>query len=115
MSNIRLVLHIQGICGATLRPKGKKRIKWSHEDFNGRQKSGWSSLRILEEIPASKTIKMSQEAYEQFTQGERPEWYYRKGWKSLKPEERLKIHLDRICQAEGGTDYTYSILNEENE
>lgn len=114
MSNIRLVLHIQGIRGAILRPAGKRRVRQITVGRKG-TRIKWISEIIKQEVPASKTIKMSQEAYEWFTQGERPEWYYKKGWKSMKPEERLKIHLDRICQAEGGTDYTYSILNEENE
>lgn len=114
MSNIRLVLHIQGIRGAILRPAGKRRVKQIIAGKKGVHVK-WISEQVRTEVPASKTIKMSQEAYEWFTQGERPEWYYKKGWKSLKPEEKLKIHLDRICQAEGGTDYTYSILNEENE
>ena len=66
--------------------------------------------------PATQVIKMSQEAYDYMTSIACPEWFIHQGgihkWKQLSPEQRLELHLERICKAMGGKSYSYSIFGD---
>ena len=46
------------------------------------------------------------------TSTETPEWYHKKDWKRLKPEVRLEMHLQRMCEANNGESFSYSILED---
>lgn len=61
---------------------------------------------------ASKKIKITQEAYDNFISTKCPEFFKIKDWKKLKENERLNIHLNRICQHNNGINFSYELLND---
>lgn len=120
----KIILSVQGIEGRTFKFSGKSKINWSltkkdiYPSYKGKDKDkvvsrGTSEIKVYENVPAKQTIKMTQEAYDCFTSSACPEWYYKKGeWKNMKPDKRLELHLKRICESLGGTEFTYSILED---
>ena len=116
----KILLTVQGIEGGTLRPIGKKRVKWSitKRDLDSKYhgKDAFKPVRKVhidisdfEEVSCQQTIKLTQDAYDYMTSSEQPYWF--KGpWKLMTKKQRLEAHLQRICDDREGTSYTYSIL-----
>lgn len=125
-NQIKILLNIQGIEGGTLRPIGKKRVKWQiqkweldpqydrkKKDANDVVAKGSTVIAEFEQIPVSQTIKMTQEAYEYFKSSECPSWFKdKKKWKLMTYKQRIEQHLKRACEDRGGKDFTYSILDD---
>lgn len=127
-NQVKVLLTINGIEGATLHNKGKKKIpfvirkKDLHYNNYGKAYKGKDGDKIIrkgvrkihdfEVVPASKGIKLTYDAYEYMTSKESPEWYFKKDWPRLSSTQRLELHLQRICDANGGTSFTYSILED---
>lgn len=118
----KILLTVQGIEGGTLRPIGKKRVKWSitkrdlDSKYHGKDafkpvRKGHIDIPDFEEISCQQTIKLTQNAYDYMTSSEQPYWF--KGpWKLMTKKQRLEAHLQRICDDRGGTSYTCSILED---
>lgn len=119
----KVLLTIEGIEGATLHDKGTKKLKCiiRKKDLfdNYTKKDGDKIIRVItrkikdfEVIPCKKTIKLSYDAYDYMTSKESPEWYFKKDWGRLSTTNRLEMHLQRICDANAGKSFTYSILED---
>lgn len=124
----KILLTIEGIEGATLHTVGKLKvpfvitkadIHWQNhgEKYKGKDadkivRKGIRRIHNIEVIPCSKSIKLTQDAYDYMTSIEVPVWYHKKDWKRLTSTQRLELHLQRTCDAEGGTSFTYSILED---
>ena len=116
----KILLTVQGIEGGTLRPIGKKRVKWSitkrdlDSKYHGKDafkpvRKGHIDISDFEEVSCQQTIKLTQDAYDYMTSPEQPYWF--KGpWKLMTKKQRLEAHLQRICDDREGTSCTYSIL-----
>lgn len=122
-NQIKVLLTINGIEGATLHTRGRKKIpfvirrKDLYAKYKGKNgddiiRKGVRKVRDFDVIPASKGIKLTYDAYDYMTSRESPEWYYKKDWARLSPIQRLELHLDRIREANHGTSFTYSILED---
>lgn len=121
-NQIKILLSIQGIEGRDLKPtgtiKGKLIITKKDIDPYYKGKDADKPVRYInyrytdkECIPCSRTIKLTQDAYDAFTSTEYPSWFHG-NWKKLTKTQRLEMHLARTCEYFGGKSYTYSILEE---
>lgn len=120
----KVLLTIEGIEGATLHSKGKTKIPFviRKKDLFAKEYTGKDADKIirrgvrrvmnLEAVPVSKSIKLTVDAYNYMTSKESPEWYFKKDWHRLSSTQRLELHLQRICDANEGTSFTYSILED---
>ena len=120
----KVLLTIEGIEGATLHSKGIKKIKfiirkkdlyskpYSGKDADKIVRVGTRKIEDFEVVPCKKSIKLSYDAYEYMTSKESPEWYFKKDWPRLSATNRLELHLQRICDANNGKSFTYSILED---
>lgn len=119
----KVLLTIEGIEGATLHSKGIKKIKFvlrKKDLFNNYTKKdgdkivrvGTRKIEDFDVVPCKKSIKLSYDAYEYMTSKESPEWYFKKDWPRLSAINRLELHLQRICDANNGKSFTYSILED---
>ena len=122
-NQIKVLLTINGIEGATLHSRGRMKIpfvirrKDLYAKYKGKNgddiiRKGVRKVRDYDVIPASKGIKLTYDAYEYMTSREVPDWYYKKDWARLSSIQRLEIHLNRIMEANHGTSFTYSILED---
>ena len=120
-SQVKILLTIQGIPGGIIKPIKKEKRKWVFTkgdipSYKGKDKNavinkGTYIHTVYEEVPCSQSIKLTYDAYEYMTSGERPEWF--KGpWKKMSKEQRLVAYLHRICEDMNGTDFTYHILED---
>lgn len=68
----------------------------------------------LETKDAIYHVNLTKEAYDYMISSESPDWARVKfiKWKKLKPEERLELHMKRICDSYKGKSYKYSILED---
>ena len=120
----KVLLTIEGIEGATLHSKGIKKIKfiirkkdlysklYTGKDADKIVRVGTRKIEDFEVVPCKKSIKLSYDAYEYMTSKESPEWYFKKDWPRLSATNRLELHLQRICDANNGKSFTYSILED---
>lgn len=123
-NQVKVLLTINGIEGATLHSKGKSKIPFviRKKDLYAKEYKGKDADKIirrgvrrvinLEAVPASKRINLTVDAYNYMTSAERPEWYFKKDWVLLSPIQRLELHLQRTCEHNGGKSFTYSILED---
>lgn len=122
-NHIKVLLTISGIEGATLHRRAKQKIpfvikrKDLYANYTGKKgddiiRRGVRKVYDFDVVPASKSIKLTYDAYNYMTSTERPEWYFKKDWNRLSPTARLELHLDRICQHNNGTSFSYSILED---
>lgn len=72
------------------------------------------NFRTRKYIPAHQSINMSQDAYDYMISASCPEWYYKgiSQWKKLSIDERLNLHLDRLCKGLNGKGYTYVVFGD---
>lgn len=122
INQVKVLLTINGIEGATLHSKGKTKIPFviRKKDMFAKEYTGKDADKIirrgvrrvmnLEAVPASKKINLTVDAYDYMISSERPEWYFKKDWVLLSPIQRLELHLQRTCEHEGGKSFTYSVL-----
>ena len=122
-NQIKVLLTINGIEGATLRSRGKIKIpfvikrKDVFSKFKGKNgedvlRRGVRKVYNVEAVPVSKSIKLTYDAYDYMTSTNKPEWYFKKDWNRLSPIARLELHLNRIKEANNGQSFTYSILED---
>ena len=123
-NQVKVLLTINEIEGATLHSKGKTKIPFviRKKDLYAKEYTGKDADKIirrgvrrvinLEAVPVSKSIKLTIDAYNYMTSSERPEWYFKKDWVLLTPTQRLELHLQRTCEHNGGKSFTYSILED---
>lgn len=123
-NQVKVLLTINGIEGATLHSKGKTKISFviRKKDLYSKEYTGKDADKIirrgvrrvnnLEAVPASKRINLTVDAYNYMTSAERPEWYFKKNWGLLSPTQRLELNLQRTCEHNGGKSFTYSILED---
>lgn len=127
-NQIKLLVTINGINGATIRNIKKVKIPFSmtkadihwqnhNKKYKGPDKDkvvrkGVRKIWMYDVVPCSKNIKMTYDAYDYMTSTEIPVWYHKKDWKRLTPTQRLELHLQRTCNANNGTSFTYSILED---
>ena len=123
-NQLKVLLTINGIEGATLHSKGKTKIPFviRKKDLFAKEYTGKDADKIirrgvrrvinLEAVPVSKSIKLTVDAYNYMTSTERPEWYFKKDWVLLSPTQRLELHLQRTCEHERGKSFTYNILED---
>lgn len=121
-SQVKVLLTIQGIPGGIIKPVKREVKRWTltkaeySSYYNGKDKNkvikaGKYTAITYEVIPCSQSIKLTYDAYEYMTSGERPEWF--KGpWKKMSKEQRLVAYLHRICEDMNGTGFTYHILED---
>lgn len=62
--------------------------------------------------PASLHVNLGVDAYNYMTSAECPYWQKPKVWANMSLEERLKAHLQRICEHHGGKSFTYIVLED---
>lgn len=125
-NQIKILLNIQGIEGRTLRPIGKKKVKWQIQkweldpQYNKKRKDAFNVVakghvyvKDFEQIPASQTVKFTQDAYDFFKSNECPSWFKeKKKWNLLTYKQRIELHLQRACEDRRGKSFTYSILDD---
>lgn len=123
-NQVKVLLTINGIEGATLHSKGKSKIPFviRKKDLYAKEYTGKDADKIirrgvrrvnnLEAVPVSKRINLTVDAYNYMTSTERPEWYFKKDWILLSPIQRLELHLQRTCEYNGGKSFTYSVLED---
>lgn len=123
-NQLKVLLTINGIEGATLHSKGKSKIPFviRKKDLYAKEYTGKDADKIIRSgarrvinydvVPASKSIKLTVDAYNYMTSSERPEWYKKKDWGLLSPTQRLELHLQRTCEHERGKSFTYNILED---
>ncbi len=123
-NQLKVLLTINGIEGATLHSKGKTKIPFviRKKDLYAKEYTGKDADKIIRRgarrvinydvVPASKSIKLTVDAYNYMTSSERPEWYFKKDWGLLSPTQRLELHLQRTCEHERGKSFTYNILED---
>lgn len=127
-NQIKVLLTINGIEGATLHSKAKRKIpfvlkkremdyknygkRYKGKDGDKIVKKGFRKIYDFEAIPCTKSIKLTYDAYNYMTSKESPEWYFKKDWPRLSITQRLEIHLERICAHNGGKSFTYTILED---
>lgn len=123
-NQIKVLLTINGIEGATLHSKGKTKIpfvirkkdlyakKYTGKDADAIIRKGYRRVLDFDVVPAKKSIKLTVDAYNYMTSNEAPEWYFKKNWGNLSPTERLELHLKRLCDHHGGKEFTYNILED---
>lgn len=127
-NQIKILLTIEGIEGATLHTEGKTKYpfsltkadlhwlkhnkKYTREDKDKIVYKGVRKIHNIVSVPCSKSIKLTQDAYDYMTSKESPEWYFKKDWGRLNPIVRLEMHLQRMCEHNGGKSFTYSILED---
>ena len=122
-NHIKVLLTINGIEGATLHSRGKQKIpfvirrKDLYAKFKGKNgddiiRRGVRKVFDFDVVPASKSIKLTYDAYNYMTSTDKPEWYFKKDWNRLSLIARLELHLDRICKHNNGESFTYSILDD---
>lgn len=123
-NQLKVLLTISGIEGATLHSKGKSKIPFviRKKDLYAKEYTGKDADKIirrgvrrvinLEAVPVSKSIKLTADAYNYMISAERPEWYFKKDWGLLSPTQRLELHLQRTCEHERGKSFTYNILED---
>lgn len=120
---VKVLLTIKGIEGATLHRKGYKKIpfilkkKDLYPHYKGKDKEaiikkGYSKMYNLESVDCSKSINLSLEAYNYMTSTSLPEWYHKKDWFKLSKKARLELHLKRICEDNRGKEFIYSVLED---
>lgn len=86
---IKMTVCIQGIPGR-VRHQSKKGDVW---------------------LPCQKRINMTQDAFDYFTSSEVPMGF--KGvWRKLNQDQRIKYHLTQWMLREGGSSFTYNVLEE---
>ena len=102
-SQVKVLLTIQGIPGGIIKPVKREVKRWTltkaecSSYYNGKDKNkvikaGKYTAITYEVIPCSQSIKLTYDAYEYMTSGERPEWF--KGpWKKMSKEQRLVAYL----------------------
>lgn len=123
-NQVKVLLTINGIEGATLHSKGKSKIPFviRKKDLYAKEYTGKDADKIirrgvmrvnnLEAVPVIKRISLTVDAYKYMISAERPEWYFKKNWVLLSPIQRLELHLQRTCEHNGGKSFTYSILED---
>lgn len=115
-NQVKILLSIQGIAGSTLRKVGVKKIPFKRKIRHKGKEILVTKYRTVDDIqavPASVSVKLTQDAYDNFISSECPSWFKdKKFWSLLKPVHRLELHLKRICESRGGTGFTYSILED---
>ena len=61
----------------------------------------------------SQSSNMTQEAYDFMTSNEIPHWFKKMGnWNKLKPNERLKFHLDKYAETLGGKLMNFQVFED---
>ena len=123
-NQVKVLLTINEIEGATLHSNGKSKIpfvvrkkdlyakEYKGKDANKIIRKGFRRVNNVEALPASKSIKLIVDAYNYMTSRESPEFYKKKNWNLLSEKQRLEIHLERLCEHNGGKSFTYSILED---
>lgn len=123
-NQVKVLLTINEIEGATLHSNGKSKIpfvvrkrdlyakEYKGKDANKIIRKGFRRVNNVEALPASKSIKLTVDAYNYMTSRESPEFYKKKNWNLLSEKQRLEIHLERLCEHNGGKSFTYSILED---
>lgn len=123
-NQVKVLLTINEIEGATLHSKGKQRIpftvrkkdlyakEYKGKDANKIVRKGFRKVYDVVALPASKSIKLTVDAYNYMTSRETPEFYKKKNWNLLSEKQRLEIHLERLCEHNGGKSFTYSVLED---
>ena len=118
----KILLTVQGIEGGTLRPIGKKRVKWSitkrdlDSKYHGKDafkpvRKGHIDIPEFEEVSCQQTIKLTQDAYDYMTSSEQPYWF--KGpWKLMTKKQRLEAHLRIIAESFNAISFTYEVLDD---
>ena len=123
-NQVKVLLTINEIEGATLHSNGKSKIpfvvrkkdlytkEYKGKDANKIIRKGFRRVNNVEALPVSKSIKLTIDAYNYMTSRESPEFYKKKNWNLLSEKQRLEIHLERLCEHNGGKSFTYSILED---
>ena len=123
-NQVKVLLTINEIEGATLHSSGKSKIpyvirkkdlyakEYTGKDANKIIRKGFRKVNNVEALPVSKSIKLTVDAYNYMTSRESPEFYMKKNWNLLSEKQRLEIHLQRLCEHNGGKSFTYSILDD---
>lgn len=123
-NQVKVLLTINEIEGATLHSNGKSKIpfvvrkkdlyakEYKGKDANKIIRKGFRRVNNVEALPVSKSIKLTVDAYNYMTSRESPEFYKKKNWNLLSEKQRLEIHLERLCEHNGGKSFTYSILED---
>ena len=114
-NQVKILLSIQGIAGSTLRKVGVKKVPFKKMIRHKGKEILVTKYRTVDDIqavPASVSVKLTQDAYDNFI-SECPSWFKdKKKWSLLKPAQRLEVNLQRMCESRGGTGFTYSILED---
>ena len=124
-NNIKLSVTILGIPGATRHLVGKSKKKWyitkgdlankkiNYHEASKVLRSGEYTSNDYEYVPCSQRINMTEEAYNEFISNRKPYWFKNPyDWAKRSEEERLELHLARICDSLNGTSFTYSVFDE---
>lgn len=80
--------------------------------FNKKGKKEFNSVKTRSTIPATQSINITKEAYDYFISKENPYFISNRLWSKMSKKERLKAHLDNICESLNGISYTYKVFDD---
>lgn len=124
MSNaikISLTINLEG--STLVRKSDPEKIKYTilEKDINPLKK-GKSGMKVVKEgetnhfplvsKPATQHINLSEYSYKYMVSIECPYWAKPKVWKTMSAKERLKSHLQRVCENFNGKSYNYKVLDD---
>ena len=92
------------------KPKNYDSFSMEIADAKGKNKQR-ITVKTRKMIPAKQAINLSVDAYEaMIDKKEVPYWTKAGAWANMSNKQRLEAHLQRITEALGGTDYTYTVF-----
>lgn len=77
-----------------------------------RNKRKFYNIKIRKTIPATQSINITKTAYDYFIGKENPHFINHRIWSKMNKVDRLKAHLDNICDSLGGISYEYKVFED---
>lgn len=77
-----------------------------------RNKRHFYNIKTRKTIDATQSINITKTAYDYFIGKDNPHFVPFRQWSKMSKKEKLKAHLDNICEALGGLSYEYKIFED---
>lgn len=75
-------------------------------------KKEFYNIRTRSTIPVTQSINITRIAYDYFIGKDNPSFIPHRQWIKMSKNERLKAHLDNLCESMGGMSYTYKVFED---